>query len=96
MKCKKVSFADEKFAQIYIDKLQKTSNRRLIPVRAYLCEKCLLWHLTSIESRENMQLVYKERQINNLKAKVIHLQNENEILKLNVLQIGVVASQMID
>ena len=83
-RCKKVSFADEKFAQTYIDKLHKTSNRRLIPVRSYLCEKCLLWHLTSIESRENMQLVHKDRQINNLKSKIIHLQNENQTLKLKL------------
>ena len=84
MKCNKVYFSDEKNAQLYIDKLNKTSCRSIKPVRAYLCDKCLNWHLTSIESRENMQLVYKERQINNLKAKIIHLQNENEILKLKL------------
>lgn len=83
-KCSKVFFADEKFANMYIEKLKKTSTRSVKPVRAYLCEKCLSWHLTSIESNENMQLVYKERQINNLKAKVLHLQNEVEILKLKL------------
>lgn len=78
--CTKVYFADEKNANDYIDKLQKTSIRKLKPVRAYLCEKCFNWHLTSIESYENMQLVYKERQINNLKAKVLNLEKEIERL----------------
>lgn len=50
--CKKVSFIDEKFADEYITKLHKTSKRKLVPVRAYLCEKCLTWHLTSIKSSE--------------------------------------------
>jgi hypothetical protein len=78
--CTKVYFADEKNANSYIDKLHKTSDRTLKPVRAYLCEKCLNWHLTSIESHENMQLIYKERQINNLKAKILHLEKEIENL----------------
>lgn len=79
--CKKVNFINEAFALTYIEKLHKTSVRRLIPVRAYLCEKCLAWHLTSIQSKENMDKVYLERQIANLKSKVEHLKNENEILK---------------
>ena len=80
-KCTKVCFVDEKFALRYIDKLNKTSYRDIKPVRAYLCEKCLCWHLTSIESRENREAVYLGRQINNLKAKILHLQNENNYLK---------------
>lgn len=84
MICKKVSFADEKYAQMYIDKLQKTSNRKLKPVRSYLCEKCFNWHLTSIESRENLQLAHKEKQIFNLKNKVVNLQKEVERLKSKI------------
>ena len=80
-KCTKVYFIDEENANFYIEKLNKTSVRKLKPIRAYLCDKCLSWHLTSIESYENMQLVYKERQINNLKSKVLHLEKEIEILK---------------
>jgi predicted RNase H-like nuclease (RuvC/YqgF family) len=81
MECRKVYFVDEKFALEYIDKLNKTSSREIKPVRAYLCEKCLCWHLTSIESKENRRIGHLGRQINNLKAKISHLQNENEILK---------------
>ena len=81
--CTKVYFADEKNANAYIEKLNKTSYRKLKPIRAYLCEKCFNWHLTSIESYENMQLVYKERQIKNLKDK-INKQEEvkNDLIKL--------------
>lgn len=82
--CNKVRFIDEKFALKYIDKLNKTSCRERKPVRAYLCEKCLCWHLTSIESKENREIVYLGRQINNLKAKILHLQNENGHLKLKL------------
>lgn len=81
MECRKVFFADEKFALQYIAKLNKTSYRERKPVRAYLCQHCLNWHLTSIECKENMEIVYLGRQINNLKAKILHLQNDNEILK---------------
>ena len=82
--CHKVCFANEKFATEYIDKLQKTSCRGKKPVNAYLCEKCLSWHLTSIESKEVREITYLGRQINNLKAKIIHLQKENESLKLKL------------
>lgn len=47
MECKKVRFANEKFAQEYINKLSRTSNRERKPLRAYLCPFCLTWHLTS-------------------------------------------------
>lgn len=80
-KCSKVYFEDEKNALFYIEKLKNTSERDIKPVRAYLCDKCLCWHLTSIESKENRQIVYLNRQINNLKAKVLHLQNEISQLK---------------
>ena len=48
-KCTKVSFIDENYADQYINKLNKTSKRKLKPVRSYLCDKCLTWHITSIE-----------------------------------------------
>lgn len=49
MYCSKTSFATEKDAEFYIEKLKKTSNRDKIPKRAYLCTECFHWHLTSIE-----------------------------------------------
>lgn len=82
MSCFKTSFVNEDFALQYIDKLKKTSKRKRKPVEAYLCDKCLTWHLTSIESQEAVTGKYKDRQINNLKSKIIHL--ESEVKRLNL------------
>lgn len=77
--CTKVSFADEKLANYYIDKLQKTSVRKKVPVKAYLCEKCFNWHLTHKEDyfilREEHEEIVKE-----LKSKVDTLNKQVEIL----------------
>jgi len=81
MECKKVKFVNEQSALMYIKKVKETSVRDKKPVRAYLCEKCLAWHLTSIESKENMQLVYAQREIANLKSKLAHRDAEIERLK---------------
>jgi len=84
MNCKKVKFVNEASAMMYVNKLQKTSIRDKKPVRAYLCETCLSWHLTSIESKENMKLIYAKREIANLKRKNLHLIEENNILKVKL------------
>jgi len=76
--CKKVSFLNEKFALEYIAKLKKTSYRDIKPVNTYLCPKCLTWHITSIESKEVKEVKYLKRQIENLKTKIIQLQNKSE------------------
>jgi TolA-binding protein len=81
MKCKKVYFADEKTALFYIDKLKKTSIKEKKPVNTYLCPHCLNWHLTSIEPKEVKNITYLNRQINNLKAKIEGLKQQNEILE---------------
>lgn len=93
--CKKVSFADEKQALFYIEKLGKTSNRTTVPQRAYLCHKCLNWHLTSkqenktylsvITENETLkkELAEKERIISELtgKAKSNEMPNIEKLLK---------------
>lgn len=56
MECKKVKFISEKFAEAYIEKLQKTSARVLVPVRSYLCPVCLCWHLSSNNSHEQVKI----------------------------------------
>lgn len=54
MPCKKTYFADEKIATEYANRLQATSKRKVVPHRAYLCEKCLHWHITSLtQVKEN-------------------------------------------
>jgi len=66
--CKKVSFADEEQANFYIDKLNKTSKRVVVPQRAYLCNKCLNWHLTSKEENKTYFSVVTENE--NLKKEL--------------------------
>lgn len=45
--CKKASFANEEIAMKFIKKLQETSKRQKVPKSAYLCPKCMTWHITS-------------------------------------------------
>jgi uncharacterized protein YlaI len=87
-KCKKVYFADEKNALMYIEKIKKTSKRERNPINTYLCPKCLNWHLTSIEYKEDKQVIYLKRQVTNLqrevknlKEKVSGLKQQNESLQ---------------
>lgn len=75
-KCKKASFINERLADEYIKKLKKTSNRSVKPHRAYLCPICFCWHLTSYFDKEDMKLVYKEREIVNLKNKIASLESK--------------------
>lgn len=85
--CKKSSFIDEKQALLFIEKKNKTSIRDIVPKRAYLCDKCLKWHITSLENidvfEENKELKkqIKELTYNNLvletrlKKIMSHLEN---------------------
>jgi hypothetical protein len=44
--CKKVKFANEKEAELGLQKIMENSDRDKVPIRSYLC-KCGSWHLTS-------------------------------------------------
>lgn len=91
--CKKVSFADEKQALFYIDKLGKTSSRTTVPQRVYLCHKCLNWHLTSKQENKTYfslltenetlkkELEEKERIISELTGKT----KSNQVLNIEKL-----------
>ena len=70
MTCKKVSFGTEEDANFYINKLQKTSSRELVPVRAYLCDKCTNWHLTKVVDKTAANI------IESLNNKIIELKKE--------------------
>ena len=90
--CKKVKFIDEEFANQYIHKLNKTSKRRLKPVRAYLCEKCLTWHISSIESIssklpkiEQERLLAKEQKQKEYEQKGIEIAKQKQDEKYNKL-----------
>ena len=73
--CKKVKFASEKDALFSIKKIQKISDRKIVPSRAYLC-KCGAWHLTSkvdvfVEAKKVEKL---QEEIDTLKAKIKELE----------------------
>jgi len=93
--CKKTYFANEKIAMEYAKRLQQTSKRKVVPNRAYLCEKCLHWHLTSLplakeESLgkiiQDQQKALKERngRIKNLEKKEIQYQERIRELSIKV------------
>lgn len=46
-KCVKTSYATEQFALADIQRINKISTRDNKPVRAYYCNTCKSWHLTS-------------------------------------------------
>ena len=81
--CKKVSFATQKFADTYIEKLQKTSTRRKVPINSYLCTKCNCWHLTSWEVVDISKVV---RELNDELRKIEDEYNENYDKNLKILK----------
>lgn len=47
--CTKKSYIDKKAANAHIKWIQNTNKESYVPVRAYQCDKCTSWHITSIE-----------------------------------------------
>jgi len=93
--CKKTYFANEKIAIEYAKRLQETSKRKVVPNRAYLCEKCLNWHLTSLPlaKEESLGKLVQEQQkalkdrngrIKNLEKKEIQYQDRIRELSIKV------------
>lgn len=78
MTCNKVKYKTEEYAQIDIDKIQRTSKRVKIPKRPYYCTKCNSWHITSTDLWQvktvTDEVVKKDRQIANLEARIKHLE----------------------
>ena len=71
--CTKTSFATEKDAQNFIDKLVKTSIREKTPRSAYLCPDCNNWHVTS-------SIQYKELRVK-LEAQAVEITELKSQLK---------------
>lgn len=76
--CKKTSFANEGIALSYINKLQSTSKRERVPQRAYLCEKCMNWHLTSTIDYT------RDKVIVGLNEKIAKLIEENQFYQTKI------------
>lgn len=79
--CKKVKFSTEKDAEFYLSKLKKTSSRKNIPTRAYLCPFCTSWHLTSRDSFENKKIKELESEIESLKKEISKKNEEINLLE---------------
>jgi len=71
IKCKKVSFVDKISAEITLKQIIKNNTSENLPQRAYECNKCGYWHLTT---KPDINLLIEEN--SNLKKKV------NELTKL--------------
>ncbi len=84
--CNKVRFATEEAAQFALDKIKATSDRKVIPVRVYLC-KCKSWHLTSKRDIfEDEKVILSLRQtIETLKVEIDSLKQRNVSLDEKVL-----------
>jgi len=71
MSCSKVRFSDEGSAEDYIRVLNRTEKKRSVtPVRAYLCPKCLNWHVTSRRYHEEVEFEKLRELVVELRAKV--------------------------
>jgi len=83
--CKKTSFTTEDYAEFYIKKLKTTSKRNVLPVRAYLCEKCFQWHLTHLQP---IDVISFQFEFDKMKSKIIRLENELSEAKLKIKDRG--------
>lgn len=81
MVCRKVKFRNEKHTLEYIEKLQRTSIRQYVPVRAYLCDKCMNWHVTARATYGTEQFTEEIKRLNFI---IRGLKIENESLKSKV------------
>jgi uncharacterized protein YlaI len=87
--CPKTYFINEKYANEFINKLKATSQRIKKPVRAYLCDKCLNWHLTSKTEHQFdvLQQYKKELKQKNLQITDLLKQNKELRKKYNLLKL---------
>jgi hypothetical protein len=72
--CKKSKYISERFALADISRIKKTSKRSKVPTRAYFCNICNFWHLTSqSDKKEDFK-----------KEKMLALENQVKSLKLEI------------
>jgi hypothetical protein len=81
MECTKVQYTSERFAMMDIDRIKKKSNRDKVPVRAYFCDICDFWHLTSTKDKntelKDNRILSLEAEIKTLKLKINELEKSN-------------------
>ncbi len=78
MSCeKKVKYASEKDALFDIKRIQKTSNRSVVPTRAYKCYSCGSYHLTSRIDYKDLDIIKLQKEIKRLKGELKLLESKN-------------------
>lgn len=77
MDCTKVKYANEVFAKQDIERIRKTSTRKTIPIRAYLCY-CGSWHLTSKDLPTVTRLKSVLDENNQLRAEIKLLKSQEQ------------------
>jgi hypothetical protein len=101
--CKKAKFPNQEEAEVSLKNIKDTSNRNVIPVRAYLC-KCGAWHLTSkrnmhddanrIQELENEKqglndtIIGLNEQLKENARAIKMLKKDNEILTNRILKLN--------
>lgn len=78
MECTKSQYTTERFALADIARIKKISSRDKVPVRAYFCDKCNFWHLTSEKNKKDQK---NNDKIIALESEVKSLTTELEALK---------------
>lgn len=84
--CKKTRFSTKEFALESLVKITETSDRKTIPVRAYLCKHCFSWHLTSKPDLFELQMETEKIKLENkhLEEKIVKLEDEISVLNVTV------------
>lgn len=79
--CSKTKYANEAAANRDILRIQETSTRSNIPIRAYYCGGCKGWHLTSKEPHLVTQIRTISQELEEAKKEIERLNLQNKAYK---------------
>jgi molybdenum cofactor biosynthesis enzyme MoaA len=89
-RCSKTKFATEKDANYFIEKMQKTSSRKVKPVKSYLCPKCTRWHLSSSQDHKtSLREIELENSIKQARKEIDDLRCEVRKLRTKLRKHGI-------
>jgi len=78
--CTKTQYMSETFANIEIKRIRSNSNRDKVPKRAYKCDDCGFWHLTSLSTQKQVRKPKEMMIIDNQKSEIDRLKEKNNKL----------------
>lgn len=88
MNCTKTKFADEASEEFYISKLKRTSVRDRVPLRAYLCQYCCCWHLTSkVDTHQPIKVLEIEKENDRLKLEIDTMNKKMARMRVELAQL---------